>query len=405
MKESQPLLISSGLTNVVVSIYLALLVALLLAEFGVPWLAWLRATNQVLLLLALMFLPFLLLAAAQMVRSVSLKMSGQELHLELSDLRRTVIHDLRQVETAVTGQISTAEQALWPMLAGRDPNRDQRWQENRIIIGSKLDPSQVFLGYFLAVYLERHIAGLECVLRAPNGGSLKNFADLTNGWIDLYVDYTGTSCQYFSLEYSGKSPVQLVAELNEFGRGLGIRWCSLLGVSDGYCLVVRKELAQLEGLTSIRDLARVSHRLILAADPEFLNRRDGYVGLRTAYDLEFRKIETCSVTNRYALLSNDEADVFVGNESDPELRSPTLHILTDSEQFFPGYHAVTLAQQDAVDRVRGLAAALNDLTGAVTTADLVDITHKLQRRGSQPALVRELAVQLVNKRWPKREST
>ena len=69
--DARDLLSSPRVIGTVLVVYVALLLVLLLAELGVPGLNWLRATNQVLILLALLFLPFLFLAASHAVRSIS----------------------------------------------------------------------------------------------------------------------------------------------------------------------------------------------------------------------------------------------------------------------------------------------------------------------------------------------
>ncbi len=398
MREPQAVLTSPAVITGVVVAYVMLLLLLLAAELGVPSLAWLRATNQVLILLALLFLPFLFLAASQAVRSISFKISGQELHLELSELRDSVQSDLKRVETTFAGQVSTAEQALWPMLAGNDPFCERRWSERQIIIGSKLDPSQAFFAQFLAVWLERQIPGLRCITRVPNGGSLKNFADVKHRWIDVYIDYTGTSYQYFNIEHRNRSSQQLVAALNEFGERIGVRWLGELGATEGYCLVVRSELAQSENVRTIKDLTRVAGRLVFTADPEFLNRRDCYVGLSAAYDLDFRRVEPCRITARYINLEGGEVDVFVGYETDPELQSPRLTVLQDSDGFFPEYHALPVVSTAALENVPGLREALDKLQGFMTTGDLVQVVQKLHRRGRHPAVVREIAEQFLQEK-------
>ena len=398
MREPQAVLTSPAVITGVVVAYVMLLLLLLAAELGVPSLAWLRATNQVLILLALLFLPFLFLAASQAVRSISFKISGQELHLELTELRDSVQSDLKRVETTFAGQVSTAEQALWPMLAGNDPFCERRWSERQIIIGSKLDPSQAFFAQFLAVWLERQIPGLRCITRVPNGGSLKNFADVKHRWIDVYIDYTGTSYQYFNIEHRNRSSQQLVAALNEFGERIGVRWLGELGATEGYCLVVRSELAQSENVRTIKDLTRVAGRLVFTADPEFLNRRDCYVGLSAAYDLDFRRVEPCRITARYINLEGGEVDVFVGYETDPELQSPRLTVLQDSDGFFPEYHALPVVSTAALENVPGLREALDKLQGFMTTGDLVQVVQKLHRRGRHPAVVREIAEQFLQEK-------
>jgi glycine betaine/choline ABC-type transport system substrate-binding protein len=391
----QPLLTSPAVVSGVIAAYVLLLLVLLAAELGVPGLGWLRATNQVLMLLALLFLPFLLLSASRAVRSVSVKLSGQELHLELDELREEVRGEVKQVELRFAGQVGTAEQALWPMLAGKDPSCTERWARREIIIGAKLNSSQRFFAYLLAVWLEQRLPGLRCVVRAPNGGSLKNFADLKHRWIDVYVDYTGTLCQYFNIDHRGKSPQQLSDELNVFSGGIGMRCLSRLGASENYLLVVRREVAEAEGLRTIKDLTRAAGKLTFSADPEFLNRRDGYPGLCNAYDLAFRRIEPCSVTDRYAYLENGQADVFVAYETDPELHTPDLLVLQDSEGYFADYDALPVASSEVLAHIDGLEAALNALHNILSTGELTDLVQKLRLRGSHPAIVRELATKYL----------
>jgi glycine betaine/choline ABC-type transport system substrate-binding protein len=398
MNEPQSVLTSPAVITGVVLAYIVLLLMLLFAELGVPGLSWLRATDQVLILLALLFLPFLFLGASHAVRSISLKLSGQEVHLELVDLREKVQNEVSGVETRFAGQVSTAEQALWPMLAGDDPSCEHRWSERRIIVGSKLDPSQAFFAHLLAVWLERRVPGLRCTTRVPNGGSLKNFADLRHRWIDVYVEYTGTACQYFNIDHHGKSTQQIVAALNDFGQHIGVRWLGRLGATEGYSLIVRRELADAEGIRTIKDLARIANRLVFTADPEFLTRRDCYVGLSSEYDLDFRRVEPCRVTARYAALDSGAADVFVGYETDPELQSPKLLVLQDADGFFPEYHALAAASIGALQRIDGLQPALESLQGFMTTAELAELVQKLRRRGQRPSVVRELAEQFVEEK-------
>jgi glycine betaine/choline ABC-type transport system substrate-binding protein len=238
----------------------------------------------------------------------------------------------------------------------------------------------------------------------PNGGSLKNFADLKRHWIDVYIEYTGTACQYFSIDHRNKGPQQILEELNGYGRHIGIRWLNGLGASEGYSLVIRRDLAETEGVRTIKDLTRVAGRLVFTADPEFLNRRDCYVGLSSVYDLDFKLVEPCRVTARYAMLESREADVFVGYETDPELQSPNLYVLKDSDGFFPEYRAIPAVSASALQRVPGLESALVELQQFMTTADLVGMVQKLRRRGQRPAVVRELAEQfIVEKQSARRE--
>lgn len=372
--------------------YIGLLVALLLSELGV--LEWLRATNQVLVLLGLLFLPFLLLALAQAITSFTLKLPGQDIEVEITRQVKDIRSQVEEVKNDISAQLSTAEQALWPILAGQDITASERWAQKRLIIGSKLDPSQVFFAHFLAVWIENSVADTRCELRVPNGGSLKNFADLKNNWIDMYIDFTGTCLQFFEIDHKGKSLGQLISTLNQYGDALGLRWLKPLGASEGYCIVMNEETADKYGIVEIADLRWAAHELVFSADPEFLNRRDCYLGLASTYKLNFLRVEPCRVTARYELLNNKVADVFVGYETDTELKQSGVRTLLDTESFFPSYDAIPLVSQNALDSIPGLLESLLELENTLTTEKLINCIFELRQRNLDPAAAHEIAQKL-----------
>ena len=340
-------------------------------------------------------LPFLVIASGKMVRSISLKLSGQEVHLELSEAKQVLQGEVQRVEAQVVGQISTVEQALWPLLAGHDPHCQQRWQRRQIIIGSKLDPSQLFFAELLALWIESQGAGIQCQTRCPNGGSLKNFADVKFHWIDLYIDFTGTCCQYFNLDHHNQSAAQLVTALNGYGEQLGLRWLAPLGCSENYCLAMRTATAQRHQVKTLRDLTLAAGDLRFCADPEFLNRGDCYLGLARRYDLKFKVLHPCRITERYTLLDRDQTDLVVAYETDPELRTRDLRVLLDSEQLFPRYDAVPLASRAMLDVLPEVGQALEQLAGFMTSGELVDQVFKLSQQGHHPAIARDLALRFL----------
>jgi osmoprotectant transport system permease protein len=407
MKNKLQWFLSNWVTTIVVIFYLTLVVLLLLAELGVTSLEWIRATDQVLLLLALFFLPFLVLVSPQLIRSVTVKASGQEVHLELGELRHDVALQFDRVERNFSAQVSTAEQALWPLLAGPDVRAHQRLAAKQLIIGSKLDASQVFFAYFLAEWIHYHLPDVTCEPRVPNGGSLKNFADVRFGYIDLYIDFTGTCAQFFSIDHKGKSREQIIAELNRFGDVLGLRWLEPLGATENYCIVIRQEVAEKYRIRTLQDLAIFSNELVFVADPEFLNRRDCYLGLAKAYGLQFKRTETCQITERYAMVAANEADVFVGYETDPELRASDLIVLEDKEEFFPSYDDLPLVRTAALEAIDGLEAVLCQLRDIMTTDDLVEQVFKVRNLAGGGITGRDIAhnflLQCLARRQPHHE--
>lgn len=388
--------LSGRTAKILIGIYIGVLLILFLAELKTPGFEKFRATNQVLILLALFIFPFIVVGMGQVIRSLTLKISGQELHVELKELKKNVGNEVDRVETNLAGQVSNAEQALWPMLAGYNPDIEKRLggRNKKIIIGSKQDTSQVFFAALLGQAVENESQHIRCELRVPNGGSMKNFADLKFRWIDMYMDYTGTCSQYFNIDHKGKTDEEIVEELNFYGESIGIKFLPPLGASEDYCLVMHEEKARELGITSIRDLKSASPLMTFTADPEFLNRNDCYLGMKK-YGLDFKSVKPCKISERYSLMKTGEADLFVGYETDPELKFGSVVRLQDPDEFFPRYMALPLVHMEALEKVPDLEQSLSRLNNSMSTSDLINIVVELSKMQCHPAVARDLAKRIV----------
>jgi osmoprotectant transport system permease protein len=284
------------------------------------------------------------------------------------------------------------------MLAGVDPKSDERLslKKPRLIIGSKLDTSQIFFAQLLRQAVEAAIPNAQCETRIPNGGSLRNFADVKNRWIDMYIDYTGTCMQYFNIDHRNKSDEEIIEELNFYGKSVGLTWLKPLGASEDYCLVMSKDKADYYKIKSIRDLKSVGTELVFSADPEFLNRKDCYLGLKN-YGINFKSVAACKVSERYILLESGKADVFVGYETDPQIGRGDVMRLEDPDQFFPRYMAVPLVSTNALEKIPELEHALSKLHNIMTTQDLVNAVNKISMLNGAHSEAREQAISILNR--------
>lgn len=377
--------------------YFVALFLLFLAELGVPVLQdYFRATNQVLILLVLLILPVVIIGMSRFIHSLTVKISGQDLHLELSELRYDMKKEVSQVESNLGGQISSAEQALWPILAGVDLGSVKRLEQKHLIIGAKQDSSQLFFASLMAMCIEKHVEGSQCEVRFPNGGSMKNLADLKHRWIDMYVDYTGTGCQYFNINHQGKSQSQIFTELNQYSEALGFTWLDPFGASEDYCLVMSPESAKKFDVYSLKDLKIAAPKLVFSGDPEFLNRQDCYLGMQK-YGIEFKSTKPCRVEHRYEAMINKEADVFVGYETDPELYSGIAIRLEDPDDFFPRYVAAPLVSRHALSAIPELAQALQKLDQCLSTEQLIMAVNKISKHENDINVARGLAKDIVDR--------
>lgn len=397
MSTTNKIQLINRITPWLLGFYFIAILLLFLAELGVPILQdYFRATNQVLILLVLLILPVVIMGMSRFIHSLTVKISGQELHLELSELRNDVKAEVTKVESNLGGQISNAEQALWPILAGKNFACAARLQQRHIVIGSKLDPSHLFFGHLLSQCIEKFVDNSRCEIRFPNGGSMKNLADIQNHWIDLYIDSSGTCCQYFNIDHRGKTDLVIQRELNQYGEALGLTWLDPLGASEDYCLVMAPQTAAKFEIESIRDLKLTGSLLTFAGDPEFLNRNDCFLGLKR-YGIEFNSVKPCRILDRYEFLRSGEAEVFVGYETDPQLIAGDVIRLTDPDQFFPRYLAVPLVSTLALEKIPELKDALAKLHNCITTDELIIAVNKLCKHNNDPDIAQGLAIDVIKR--------
>ena len=330
-----------------------------------------RATDRVLILLTLVFLPVLLYFVLRMIggsKLVTLKLLDK-LEISFKDLEQKVEKTEKRIEEQLVGKLSTAEQTLYPLIGGADRYASERLGNNTIIIGSKDFAANIAVSELMAQWLQSH--SIEVERRFPNGGTVTNYACLINGWIDVFVDYTGTGCLFMNIPYRGKATNRLLEELNEISvPRYKFEWLRPIGTKTDYCLVMSPIGAEQKHIGTISELAQKGRgRLRFCGNYEFMNRLDGLPGLKTHYNLRFAEETICSYRERYDLVKEGIADVSVGHTTDPQIED--FVILDDDKEFFPGYMETPIARTEALEKSSDLRPVLDDFSRlGINDADL-----------------------------------
>ncbi|MEM1232405.1 MAG: glycine betaine ABC transporter substrate-binding protein, partial [Pseudomonadota bacterium] len=232
------------------------------------------------------------------------------------------------------------------------------WSEPApLVVGSKNFSEGYLLAEIVAQRLEA--VGERVERRFGLGGTMICYQALRNGEIDLYVEYTGTLGQAV-LKLS--DPVQMTAPaLAARIAPLDLALLAPLGFDNTYAVTVPGALAERLGLTTIGDL-RAHPDLRLVFSHEFLERADGWPGLRAAYDLPHQPtgIEHALA---YQALAEDAIDATDAYSTDGELKRYGLKVLADDKEFFPEYRPVPLLRTAVRERVE---PALRDLAGRIS---------------------------------------
>jgi len=161
-----------------------------------------------------------------------------------------------------------------------------------------------------------------------------------------------------------------------------------LGFENTFALVIRGEDAKNLHLQNISDLSAVSGTLHVGVGYEFLERPDGFPGLSARYNLHF--VEAPKVMDLgliYRALVNHQVDIVAGNSTDGLIDALGLVALADDRHYFPPYDAVPIVRQSTLAQFPQLRAALADLGGKLSAADIRRLNYSVDAQHQDAAAV------------------
>ncbi len=248
-------------------------------------------------------------------------------------------------------------------------------QPGSYVIGAKNFSEQYILAELIAGRLERDGAH---VTRKEDLGSAVAYRALAAGEIDAYVDYSGTLWTNVLGRTDNPGREAVVAELTQQLKARdGVVVLGSLGFENAYAFAMRRDRAQALGVTSLADLARLSPRLKLGSDIEFLSRPE-WKGVDAAYGFSFGRETSYQPTFMYRALASGDVDVISAFSSDGRIAADDLVVLTDPKGALPPYDAVVLVSgKRAGDR--RLMAALEPLIGKVSVEAMRAANYSVDR--------------------------
>jgi osmoprotectant transport system permease protein len=236
-------------------------------------------------------------------------------------------------------------------------------------IGSKAFTESVILGD-IAERLIRD-AGMPATHRRELGGTQILFHALEADELDVYPEYTGTISAEILARRNIKGEDALRRALAE--RGIGMS--RPLGFNNTYAIGMRAEVAARLGVRTISDLRR-HPELRFGFSNEFMERADGWPGLRERYGLPQRDVRGLDHDLAYRGLASDEIQATELYSTDAEIRAYGLRVLVDDLGFFPSYECVWLYRADLPSRSPAALAALQRLEGRISAAEMAGLNAR-----------------------------
>lgn len=261
-----------------------------------------------------------------------------------------------------------------------------RTDTSTIIVGSADFPESQLLATIYAKALAAK--GIKVETKLSIGSREVYIPALLDGSIDLLPEYAGATLSYLDKNATAHAPADVAAALKAaLPKGVSMLTPSEAQDSDG--VAVTRATAEKYKLKTIADLAPVASELVLGGPPEWKTRKEGIIGLKDIYGLEFKSFKSLDVGGPLTLsaLVNDQVQAANLFSTDPAIAANDLIILEDVKNLFPAQNILPVIATPKVSDV--VTTTLNAVSAALTTKDLIVMNGRLANHDSFDVVAEE----------------
>jgi osmoprotectant transport system substrate-binding protein len=265
-----------------------------------------------------------------------------------------------------------------------------RTDTTTIIVGSADFPESQLLATIYAKALAAK--GIKVETKLSIGSREVYMPALLDGSIDLLPEYAGATLSYLDKNATAHSPQDVAAALKAaLPEGVSMLTPSEAQDSDG--VAVTRATAEKYKLKTIADLAPVASQLVLGGPPEWKTRKEGIIGLKELYGLEFKSFKSLDVGGPLTLsaLLNDQVQAANLFSTDPAIAANDLIVLEDVKNLFPAQNIVPVLAKSKVSDV--VSKTLDAVSAAMTTKDLIVMNGRLANHDSFDVVASEWLTQ------------
>jgi osmoprotectant transport system substrate-binding protein len=212
--------------------------------------------------------------------------------------------------------------------------------------------------------------GYDVEILGAAGFRAEAVSSLENGDVDLIIDYIGGSLTELLPDAESSADADVIIEaITPAYAEIGATVLDYSPAVDGDALVARGDF---DG-TTISDLAGTSS--VFGASAQCFERPQCFIGLTDPdiYGIEFGETVTLEFGPLLGeALSAGEVDVVVWNTTAPQITEEGFVVLEDDQGLLPAQNIAPIIDTEVLDAYGdALAAALNELSAAITTEDLL----------------------------------
>lgn len=258
-------------------------------------------------------------------------------------------------------------------------------EEDALIIGSRNNTESIILSNLMGQLIEEK-TGIDVTYKENLGGSNVVWTAMLNGKIDVIPDYTGTIVINYYHETTGDVD-ETLAKTKELVSADGITALESFGFNNTYTLALDEDEAEMLGVKTFSDFAKVSDDFILGAVFEFIDRPDGLPGFQKEYNLQFKDVKGMDHGIMYRSINAKEVDVINSYTTDGQLQMYNLRVLEDDKGYFPPYHALPLVRTEILEQYPEIGDVLLELAGKIDETAMQEMNAKVDNEGQMVELV------------------
>ena len=263
-------------------------------------------------------------------------------------------------------------------------------QKETIIIAGKLGSEPEILINMYKDLIEQDDPHVQVTLKPNFGKTTFLYSALKNGKIDIYPEFTGTVLETFA-----KSPVKTAGlsekETYEKAKKLMYEQDKLtllkpMAYDNTYALAVKTSFKNKNHLKKISDLANITNQLKGGMTLEFIDRGDGFKGIKKLYKIDF-PVKSMEPALRYQAINQNKVNIVDAYSTDSELRQYHLSILKDDKHNFPIYQGAPLMSNDFANKHPHIVHSLNKLAGRITEKQMQEMNYEVNVKNMDPGQV------------------
>ncbi|WP_184603683.1 glycine betaine ABC transporter substrate-binding protein [Rhodanobacter sp. MP1X3] len=254
-------------------------------------------------------------------------------------------------------------------------------QASPVRIGSKVFTESVILGELAKAIAGQ--AGVNAVHQRELGGTSILWKALQQGDIDVYSEYTGTITHEL---LKNVAPDADIPTLRERLKPLGIGITDSLGFNNTYAIGMLTDKAAQLHISKLSDLA-AHPDLRFGFSNEFIDRTDGWPGIRQRYGLPQTQVRGLDHALAYRAVASNGVDAIDLYSTDAEIPYYHLRTLDDDRHYFPRYEAVYLYRLALLQSAPTFVTALQKLAGRIDENTMRQMNAKVKLQGAKEDVV------------------